>query len=449
MITINLPEKVKFIIDTITAAGFEAFAVGGCIRDSILGRNPADWDITTSAKPHQVKALFTKTFDTGIQHGTITVLLDKEGFEVTTYRIDGEYEDSRHPKEVVFTSNLIEDLKRRDFTINAMAYNDTTGLVDAFGGLEDIDRGVIKCVGNPAERFSEDALRIMRAVRFSAQLGYEIEENTRQAIEKLAPTLKNISAERIQVELVKLLCSPHPDYLKIMYDTGVTAVVLPEFDRCMETPQIHKHHMYDVGTHTLVALKETPADKVLRLAVLLHDIGKPRALEVDEEGITHFHGHQIISRDMAEEILKRLRFDNDTIYKVTKLVEFHDYGNGVVPTKNIVRRGVYRMGEDIFPLLYDVKKADVLGQSLYKREEKLQLLEDWQRLYEQIVADKECVSLKTLAVTGRDLIAEGQKPGKEMGEILQALLQYVLDNPEKNEKDILITYFKEELHKIS
>ena len=233
MITINLPEKVKFIIDTITAAGFEAFAVGGCIRDSILGRNPADWDITTSAKPEQVKALFAKTFDTGIQHGTITVLLDKEGFEVTTYRIDGEYEDSRHPKEVVFTSNLIEDLKRRDFTINAMAYNETVGLVDEFGGLEDIDRGVIRCVGDPGERFSEDALRIMRAIRFSAQLGYEIEENTKQAIVELADTLQNISAERIQVELVKLLCSPHPDYLKIMYDTGVTKIVLPEFDRCM------------------------------------------------------------------------------------------------------------------------------------------------------------------------------------------------------------------------
>lgn len=448
MITINLPEKVKFIIDTITAAGLEAFAVGGCIRDSILGRNPADWDITTSAKPQQVKALFAKTFDTGIQHGTITVLLDKEGFEVTTYRIDGEYEDSRHPKEVVFTSNLIEDLKRRDFTINAMAYNDTAGLVDAFGGLEDIDRGVIKCVGSPMERFSEDALRIMRAIRFSAQLGYEIEENTKRAIKELAPTLKNISAERIQVELVKLLCSPHPDYLKIMYDTGVTREVLPEFDRLMETPQLHKHHMYDVGTHTLVALKATPADKVLRLAVLLHDIGKPDTLEVDEAGITHFHGHQMISRDMAAKLLKRLRFDNDTLYKVTRLVEFHDYGNGVKPTKTIVRRAINRIGEDIFPMLYDVRKADILGQSLYQWEEKLLLLEEWKELYEQILEDEECVSLKTLAVTGSDLIAEGMKPGKEIGEILQTLLQLVLDNPEMNQKDILITYFKSNLHKI-
>lgn len=448
MIKIHLPEKVKFIIDTITAAGFEAFAVGGCIRDSILGRNPADWDITTSAKPEQVKGLFAKTFDTGIQHGTITVLLDKEGFEVTTYRIDGEYEDSRHPKEVIYTSNLVEDLKRRDFTINAMAYNETTGLVDEFGGLEDIDRGVIRCVGDPKERFSEDALRIMRAIRFSAQLGYEIEEGTKLAIIELAGTLQNISAERIQVELVKLICSPHPDYLKIMHDTGVTNVILPEFDRLMETPQVHPHHMYDVGTHTLVALTETPADKVLRLAVLFHDMGKPATLKVDKEGITHFHGHEIVSSDMTRKILKRLRFDNDTISKVTRLVEFHDYGNGVEPTKAIVRRAVHRIGEDIFPLLFAVRRADVLSQSDYMRREKLALLDSWQLMYEEIVADKECVSLKTLAVTGTDLIAEGMKPGKEIGEVLQALLQYVLDNPDKNEKSILISYFKENLHKI-
>ena len=448
MITIDLPEKVKFIIDTITAAGYEAFAVGGCIRDSILGRNPADWDITTSAKPEQVKALFPKTFDTGIQHGTITVLLEKEGFEVTTYRIDGEYEDSRHPKEVVFTSNLVEDLKRRDFTINAMAYNETVGLVDEFGGLEDIDIGVIKCVGVAKERFSEDALRIMRAIRFSAQLGYEIEENTKQAIIELAHTLRNISAERVQVELVKLLCSPHPDYLKMMYDTGVTRVVLPEFDRCMETPQVHPHHMYDVGTHTLVALTHIPADKVLRLAILFHDMGKPETLQVDGQGITHFHGHQVVSSEMAKVILRRLRFDNDTISKVTRLVEFHDYGNGVKPTKTIVRRAVHRIGEDIFPMLAAVRRADVLAQSEYMRKEKLDLIEDWQHLYGEIVADKECVSLKTLAVTGSDLIAEGMKPGKEIGEVLQALLQYVLDNPDKNQKDILITYFKENLHKI-
>ena len=281
---IQLPEKVKFIIDTITAAGFEAFAVGGCIRDSILGREPNDWDITTSAKPEQVKALFRRTIDTGIAHGTVTIMLDKEGFEVTTYRIDGEYEDSRHPKEVTFTSNLIEDLKRRDFTINAFAYNETTGLVDAFEGLKDIENGVIRCVGDAKERFTEDALRILRAIRFSAQLGYEIEESTKEGIRLLAGNLRHISAERIQVELTKLLTSPHPDYIRVAYETGVTAVILPELDECMRTEQKHPHHCYSVGEHTLQSLDKVPPVKELRLAMLLHDIGKPSVMEKDEEG---------------------------------------------------------------------------------------------------------------------------------------------------------------------
>jgi len=445
---ITLPDKVKFIIDTITAAGFEAYAVGGCIRDSILGRNPADWDITTSAKPEEVKSLFARTIDTGIAHGTVTVLLEKEGFEVTTYRIDGEYEDSRHPKEVIFTPNLIEDLKRRDFTINAMAYNETTGLVDAFDGMGDIDRGVIKCVGNPMERFTEDALRIMRAIRFSAQLGYEIEEDTGAAIAALAHNLKNISAERIQVELTKLMVSPHPDYIKKAYDTGVTKVFLPEFDVCMETPQIHRHHMYDVGTHTLVTLTHTPADKYLRLAALFHDIGKPRTKTVDEDGTTHFKGHQKVSAEIAKDVLRRLRYDNDTIHMVSRLVEYHDYGNGVTPNDRIVRRAIHKIGEDIFEELLQLRRADVLAQSEYKREEKLALLEQWRGCYQDILERKQCVSLKTLAVSGSDLIAEGMKPGKEIGEVLSALLEHVLDNPQDNTKEILIAYFHANLHKI-
>ena len=274
-IKILLPEKVNMIIETIQAAGFEAYAVGGCVRDSILGRIPDDWDITTSAKPHEIKKLFKRTIDTGIQHGTVTVMLDKDGYEVTTYRIDGEYEDSRHPKEVTFTSNLKEDLRRRDFTINAMAYNEKVGLVDIFEGMSDIEKKVIRCVGDAKERFTEDALRMMRAVRFSAQLGYSIDEDTKNAIKELAPTLQKISAERIQVELVKLVLSPNPDYLKIAYETGITAQVFPEFDLCMETKQNNPHHMYSVGEHTLWSMKHIKADRVLRLAMLFHDMGKP------------------------------------------------------------------------------------------------------------------------------------------------------------------------------
>ncbi len=435
---IELPEKVSQILKQIQAAGFEAYAVGGCVRDSILGRTPDDWDITTSAKPGQIKEIFRRTVDTGIQHGTVTVMLDKEGFEVTTYRVDGEYEDSRHPKEVLFTASLEEDLKRRDFTINAMAYNESAGLVDIFGGIKDLEKGIIRCVGNPMERFTEDALRIMRAIRFSAQLGYEIEENTKTAIEKLAPTLNRISAERIQVELVKLMVSPHPDYLRVAYETGVTKVIFPEWDAAMETTQNHPHHCYSVGEHILHSLLYVPADKVLRLAMLLHDIAKPLALETDEAGITHFHGHAQQGEEMAKTILRRLRMDNDTISKVSRLVRYHDYGNGVEPNGRIVRRAVNKVGEELFPSLLLVRKADILAQSDYKRDEKLQALAAWEACFDEIVKSGQCVSLKTLAVNGRDLIEEGFAPGKQLGDILDVLLQDVLENPEHNTREYLL-----------
>lgn len=437
-IRINVPEKAKKVVNTIQAAGFEAYVVGGCVRDSILGRKPQDWDITTSAKPEQVKALFPRTIDTGLQHGTVTVMQDREGFEVTTYRIDGEYEDSRHPKEVVFTPNLEEDLKRRDFTINAMAYNEEKGLVDIFSGMEDIRLGRIRCVGRAEERFGEDALRMLRAIRFSAQLGYEIDEETKQGIRRLAPTLKNISAERIQTELVKMLVSPHPDYLRTAYDMGVTKVFFPEFDRAMETEQHHPHHMYSVGEHILHSLAYVPADKVLRLTMLLHDIGKPDTLTIDEQGITHFYNHESLSAEMAKGILRRLKFDNDTINMVYKLVMYHDYGNSVEPTLQIVRRAMNKIGEDAFPALFQVKYADIMAQSDYLRDEKLKRLENWKRLYTEICEKEQCVSLKTLAVTGSDLIAAGMKPGKELGEVLQKLLQLVLDDPSCNTKDKLL-----------
>lgn len=442
-ITISMPEKAKYIIKTITDAGFEAYVVGGCVRDSILGREPEDWDVTTSAKPEQVKALFPRTIDTGIQHGTVTVMLDKEGFEVTTYRIDGKYEDSRHPKEVTFTPSLKEDLRRRDFTINAMAYNEEEGLVDLFGGLEDIDGGTIRCVGEAHERFQEDALRIMRAIRFSAQLGYKIEKKTRAAVRELAPTLKAISAERIRVELEKLLVSPHPEYLKLAYETGVTEVILPEFDIAMETPQKHPHHRYNVGEHTLHALMNIEPDRILRLTMLFHDIGKPATLKVDSDGITHFHGHNVVGEEMTRKILRRLRFDNDTIHTVCRLVMYHDYGNSVVPDLRTVRRAVNRIGEDIFPLLFVVKKADVLAQSDYLRQEKLDNLVRWQQLYEEILEQKQCVSLKTLAVTGKDLIGAGWNPGPELGETLKSLLELVLENPEYNTREYLLKKARE------
>lgn len=433
---IELPQKVKKILDTLTEAGYEAYAVGGCVRDSILGRIPNDWDVTTSATPMEVKALFPRTVDTGIQHGTVTVMLGREGFEVTTYRIDGEYEDSRHPKEVTFTASLAEDLKRRDFTINAMAYNEQTGLEDLFDGIRDIREKRIRCVGNAEERFAEDALRMMRAVRFSAQLGYEIEEETAEAIVKLAHTLRNISAERIQTELLKLVLSDHPDYLRRAYETGLTAVFFPEFDRAMVQPQNHPHHKYSVGEHTLHAMQAVEPERVLRLTMLFHDLGKPDVHTVDEDGIDHFKGHAAVGEKIAHNVLRRLKFDNDTIDKVKKLVFYHDYHVG--ETQSGVRRAANKIGVELFPALLKVKYADVAAQSDYKRKEKLDTLACLDTIYREVIDAGQCMTLKDLAVTGKDLIEGGMQPGRELGETLSRLLELVLDHPEYNTKEQLL-----------
>lgn len=439
--TIQLPEDVKKIIEIIEKAGYEAYAVGGCVRDSLLLRNPNDWDITTSAKPEKVKELFKKTIDTGIEHGTVTVMMHHVGYEVTTYRIDGEYEDARHPKNVTFTSNLIEDLKRRDFTINAMAYNDRSGIVDAFDGISDLEKGIIRAVGNPRERFDEDALRMMRAVRFSAQLGYSIEEDTKKAIQELSINLQKISAERIQVELVKLVSSNHPEKMRDLYETGITAVILPEFDKAMVTAQNNPHHCYTVGEHIIQSMAASDADKNIRLAMLYHDIGKPACLTTDEKGIDHFYGHPEVSGQICKASLRKLKFDNDTIHTVVQLVTHHDYQ--ILPEKKYVRRAMNRIGKDIFPLLLKVKQADLHAQSTYQREEKQEKLDEICALYKEIVQENECVDLKGLAVTGSDLIAWGMKPGRELGEILSQLLAIVIDDPGKNRKEALKEIFLE------
>ena len=438
---IQLPDKVHRIIDTLEMAGYEAYAVGGCVRDSILGRKPDDWDITTSAKPEEIKRLFSRTIDTGIRHGTVTVLLSGQCFEVTTYRIDGEYEDSRHPNEVTFTASLSEDLRRRDFTINAMAYNDRSGLVDVYGGISDMENQVIRCVGNAGERFGEDALRMLRAVRFSGQLGYRIEESTREAIKKLAPNLQKISAERIQAELIKLVVSPHPDYLRTAYETGITAQILPEFDLCMETPQRHKHHCYDVGEHILHSMLLVEPDKVLRLGMLFHDIGKPQTLTVDADGTTHYKRHPYEGEKITRKVMRRLKFDNDTTDKVTKLVLYHDYD--IAPTEAGVRRAMNRMGEDIFSMIFTVRRADIGAQSDYMREEKLAKVAYIEKLYQNILSRKDAVTLKDLAISGRDLLAEGMPAGRQIGETLAALLEKVLDDPDLNRREILLKLSKE------
>ena len=449
---IQLPEKVEYILNILHDHGYEAYAVGGCVRDALLGREPEDWDITTSAKPEQVKELFRRTIDTGIQHGTVTVMLDKDGFEVTTYRIDGDYLDGRHPKEVIFTSNLLEDLRRRDFTINAMAYSKEQGIVDAFDGMGDLKRGVIKCVGEAKERFQEDALRILRAVRFGAQLDFGIEEKTREAIAELAPTLEKISAERIRVELDKLLCSRHPERLLVAKKLGITAIVLPEFDRMLATPQKHPHHCYDVGMHSLKVVEEMQRlareknverkeFSVLMWAALLHDVGKPECLSVDEEGITHFYNHPAAGKGLARKILRRLRFDNYTTDYVCHLILYHDVIFS--KKKGKFRKKINLIGAEKIPYLFLLMRADKLAQSMYMREEKLAALGESERMFAEIMEAGECVNLKMLAVNGGDLIAAGFPKGRKMGEILQDLLEIVLEKPEKNTKEDLLEFAKE------
>ena len=407
----KIPRNANEILQTLGDAGFEAYVVGGCVRDAILGREPQDWDITTNALPEQVKEVFRRTIDTGIQHGTVTVMFGKEGYEVTTYRIDGEYHDGRHPDAVTFTRSLEEDLKRRDFTINAMAYNPKEGLVDLFDGQGDLERKVIRAVGDPAERFSEDALRMLRAVRFAGQLGFTIEEKTREGIRALAPNLAKISEERIREELTKLLLSPQPELLVTAVETGMTAVVLPEVNRPEADLAGAFRALRFVRENFAGGEKERTA---LCYALLLAQAGG------------------------AERVCKRLKFDNDTVHMVRMLTE----NRGQTYTGEAVeaRHLLHRLGEDSLRLLLGYQRAAFEGFGTGPAPEQIAAGE---RAAKAVVAAGDCVDLKHLAVKGADLIAAGVKPGKELGEILQAMLEWVLENPGMNDKDELLRQLKE------
>lgn len=471
--TIKMPKDVSWIIDTLESAGYEAYAVGGCVRDKVLGRTPEDWDITTSAKPEDIKRLFRKTIDTGIQHGTVTIMRNHVGYEVTTYRIDGEYEDNRHPKSVEFTDNLKLDLERRDFTINAMAYNDTRGLVDEFAGMEDIRSRIIRCVGNPGERFDEDALRMLRAVRFSGQLGFAVDEETRQAIVERAKHLEHISAERIRVELTKLLVSKDAGQLREAYHTGMTKVFLPEFDVMMETEQKNPHHIFTVGEHTIHSVeimnfffgkysgkwdsglvpegvrKQAEAitagltkkqHMILCVSMLLHDVGKPQTMTVDENGIGHFYGHPEAGEKMASEILKRLTFDNETVALVKRLIHWHDYQYG--DSVKSMRKILAAMGKDLMPLLFLVQYSDILAQNPDTFAPKLAKVDRAVELWREILESGAALELKDLEINGRDLISLGIEPGPEIGRILKQTLEYVLEAPERNRREELLEFVK-------
>ena len=402
-----LPKNVSYIISKLEQAGFEAYAVGGCVRDTLLERKPQDWDITTSAKPLQIKELFKKTIDTGIQHGTVTVMLDHVGYEVTTYRIDGEYEDNRHPKKVEFTDNLKLDLERRDFTINAMAYNDTDGFVDEFNGLDDLDAKIIRCVGEPELRFTEDALRMMRAIRFSAQLGFTIDEATWNAIKKLAPSINKISMERVHVELGKTLMSAHPDYVAEYSEAGLFAPILPVIDNALKSRYKRK---------ILATLQHTPDNIYLRYTALF---------------ITS-------TPDEAAKTLRALKLDNKTVDTVSKLVELSKMD--IEETEPAVRTALNKYGRDFLPLWHELMMAviqaseDITGIS---NPAKVKHLLTLKRLATDILARGDCFTIKALDISGNDLIEYGLQ-GHEIGETLKSLLDIVIENPKLNDKATLI-----------
>ncbi|MDO4941781.1 MAG: CCA tRNA nucleotidyltransferase [Lachnospiraceae bacterium] len=443
---INMPDNARAIIDKLTRQGHEAYIVGGCVRDSLLGNEPKDWDITTSASPFEVKKLFSHTIDTGLQHGTVTILLDGEAYEVTTYRVDGKYEDHRRPTEVTFTKSLEEDVLRRDFTINAMAYNDEEGLIDLHGGAKDLKEGIIRCVGIASQRFDEDALRILRALRFAARFDFEIEDSTKKAMIEKKEFLKDISAERIREELTKILLSDHPEMLLSAYEMGITKIILPEWDLMMATPQNNPHHKYSVGLHTLTGIQNIESTVVLRYAMLLHDAGKPDCKTTDEKGIDHFKKHPLRSKEIARDVLHRLKFDNDTVKKVSTLVEWHDWRfvHQEEISKKTVRRLANKIGSDACYQLFKVQKADIMAQSDYQQKEKLEILTKTKALLDEIIEAGECLTLKDLQINGKDLIAMGLAPGKEIGFILNGLLKAVLDDPKLNDRELLLEKVKRE-----
>ena len=424
----------KKILHTLNKNGYDAYIVGGAVRDFLLGKEPSDVDIATNATPEIVISLFPVVYPTGIEYGTVTVMLGKEGYEVTTFRTDGEYLDGRRPKTVVFGETIEDDLSRRDFTINAMAMDADGKIIDMFGGQDDIKRGIIRAVGNPSERFSEDALRILRAFRFSARYGFDIEAETFKAIKETKEGLKLISSERIREEITKILLTDNVlDVFIAMYKSGVLNVILPEIAGMYGVEQNNPHHIYDVFHHTLKVVENTPKDEVLRLAALFHDIGKVHTRQTID-GVDRFFSHHIVSRDIAEKIMERLKFSNKVKNEVLELISFHD--RVILPKHKAVRRLLNLLEHTNIDKLLALKRADILGQNPELNFRLFDLDE-----IEEIAKSEKKLTVKDLAVNGYDMIALGLK-GKEIGRVLNYLLERVLENPEDNKKESLLYYAK-------
>lgn len=440
---IKIPQDVQSILQILEAAGFEAYVVGGCVRDSILGAEPHDWDICTNATPQQSSQCFTnnglKVIETGIKHGTITAIFDNEQYEVTTYRVDGEYLDNRRPSEVEFVTSLREDLARRDFTINAMAYSPSAGLVDCFNGCEDLQNGVVKCVGNADDRFEEDALRIMRALRFASVFDFSIEAGTASSIVRKKSLLKNISAERLNVELCKLLTGRGAEAILNLYPE-VFGVFIPEILPMLGFEQRNPHHIYDVWQHTVKAVVSCPPNPILRLSLLFHDIGKPRCFTLDERGVGHFFGHGKISADIASAVMARLKFDNAAMAQVNELIIYHDAQ--LEPQSKYIKRWLNKIGEERLRQLVEVKRADVLAQSDLERQSRVSSFERVLACIDEVIRQGQCFSLKALAVNGKDLIALGVPQGVCVGIALNKLMDMVIDSEIPNEAGALLNAAK-------
>lgn len=444
---ITIPKDVKFIINRFSNNNHKAFMVGGCVRDSLLGKVPKDYDITTSALPEETLSLFDKTIPTGIKHGTITVMINNEPYEVTTFRTDGDYKDNRRPDSVIFVRNIKEDLSRRDFTINALAYNEKDGLIDYFNGISDLKNSIISCVGNPDERFKEDALRMLRAIRFSCQLGFDIKYDTLLAIKNNCKLIKNISPERIRDELCKIIISNNPSLgIQLLEDTNILEEILPDLHKLVKyTPNCNNHNR-DVFSHTLKVLSKTSNDLTLRLSALFHDIGKLKTMTFLENGHCYFPGHSRESSIMTKEILSGLAFDNSTISNVCSLIDNHLVLNvDHLPSDGEVKRLLNKVGSHNIYKLLDLQRADV--NSLWTPDPFLYKINFISERVDYILNNNEPLTIKDLDINGKILISElNISPGKILGEILSYLLEQVLDNSSLNNKSILLELSKEYLN---
>lgn len=438
---LDIQAGTRRIIQTLEQAGYKAYVVGGAVRDLVMEKAPHDIDIATDATPQQVKRLFPRTYDTGLQHGTVTVIENKTAYEVTTFRTETAYTDGRHPDQVVFIRDLDGDLSRRDFTVNAMAYCDRDGLVDKFGGMEDIKNKVIRCVGDPETRFREDALRMLRAVRFAAVLDFTIAPETARAIKKCALLIKRVSAERIREECNKILLSDRPADFRVLHALGLLQYIMPELERCFSVRQHNKYHIYNVGEHILHAVEAAPPDLILRWSALLHDVGKPCCASCDANGVIHFYGHHRESMQIATDVLHRLRFDRESMHSILTLVENHDVR--IEPAAPAVKRMMARTGGALFEKLLLLQEADNRAKNSSFLPDKLARLEEIRRIYRTVLAEGQPYLVSDLVINGRDLIKIGLKAGREIGDMLRILLEEVLVNPALNNREYLLERAKE------